>query len=394
MKAVIIGAGRIGCGHAGELLHASGHEVVFLARDPSWAAHLNRMGGYRVRLVDGTRSRTVAVEGIRAVWTGDAAQTQSELIGADVIVTAVGATCLFDIAPLIAAALRKRTTPVNILVFENMSDGGDALKRLVAAHLPAGFALDCHGFCGTLVSRIVTQRLGDPIGSEPVTFVADSTPTFAVDGKRAHAPLPEINGMVVADDFAAWMERKLYIFSAGHATCAYLGHLKGYRFIHAAIRDPEIRAAVLDAMAEGQRGIAQRYGQAFAGGRDDLLEIIRRFENAALDDSVSRVARDPSRKLGAGDRLLGSARLAQAAGVRPHRLLLAAAAAYCFRDPQDESAVRLQTDISLLGLPSVLRRVSALNARRGLGKRLAQEWIRISGHGERVLLSMDRMMWS
>jgi len=29
MKAVVIGPGRVGCGFAGQLLHASGYEVCF-----------------------------------------------------------------------------------------------------------------------------------------------------------------------------------------------------------------------------------------------------------------------------------------------------------------------------------------------------------------------------
>ena len=66
-----------------------------------------------------------------------------------------------------------------------------------------------------------------------------------------------------ADD-TAYPRRKLFTYGAGHATCAYLGHLKGYRYIHSAVRDPEIRRTVLEAMAEGQRGLAAAYGSPAA----------------------------------------------------------------------------------------------------------------------------------
>src|SRR5204863_138892 len=82
--------------------------------------------------------------------------------------------------------------------------------------------------------------------------------------------------------------KKLYTFCAGHAAAAYFGALKGYRYVHSAIRDPEIRSAVLSAMEEGQRGLEQRYGPELAGDGAELEAIIARFENAALTDPVSR----------------------------------------------------------------------------------------------------------
>ena len=40
MKAVVIGPGRIGCGLAGQALHASGYAVTFVARDRRIVEHL------------------------------------------------------------------------------------------------------------------------------------------------------------------------------------------------------------------------------------------------------------------------------------------------------------------------------------------------------------------
>jgi ketopantoate reductase len=48
-RAVVVGPGRIGCGFIGQLLRASGAEVVFVGRD-AIAANLSRNRGYRVRL--------------------------------------------------------------------------------------------------------------------------------------------------------------------------------------------------------------------------------------------------------------------------------------------------------------------------------------------------------
>jgi mannitol-1-phosphate 5-dehydrogenase len=202
--------------------------------------------------------------------------------------------------------------------------------------------------------------------------------------------------MIVADNFGAWMRRKLFIFSAGHATCAYLGYLKGYHYIHSAIRDGEIRSAVVEAMNEAQRGIAALYGEEFAGGPAHLQAILERFGNAAINDSIARVARDPSRKLSSEDRLLGAARLAWEAGVHPRQLLRAAAAAYCFSDPGDAEATGLQNEIRVTGLRPTMRRVSGLTAGDRLGRTLFKRWRQLTRHWhhDSVLLSLDHLQWA
>jgi len=396
MKAAIIGSGRIGCGFAGHLLAAAGYEVVFLARNPVMVSHLNRVGRYRVRLANGRDQTESSVSGVRAVDMADRAACVAVLAEADLIVTAVGPANLASVAPLVADALRTRSTPLNIFTFENLADGGAHLRSEVAACLPEGFPLDRFGFSGTLVSRAVTQRLGDPSGDEPMVFVGDPPDSFVVDGTRLVAPVPVIASMIIADNFAAWMRRKLYIFSAGHATCAYLGYLKGYRYIHSAIRDSEIRSAVVEAMTEAQKGIAAVYGVAFAGGEAHLQEILDRFANAAINDSISRVARDPFRKLASEDRLVGAARLALEAGVYPEQLLRAAAAAYCFSDPADAVAGELQKEIRVTGMRPTVRRVSGVRANGRLGRTLIKRWRQLTRHwhADSVLLSLAQVHWA
>jgi mannitol-1-phosphate 5-dehydrogenase len=180
MKTLVIGPGRIGCGFAGQLLRASGHEVTFLGRNQEFVDHLNRLQRYRVRLVDDAESRDIVVDGVRAVSTADSKSAVRELAAADLIVTAVGAGNLPCIAPLIAGGLRRRNTPVNAMAFENLSNAGTYLRQLVASYLPAGFPLDGHGFSGSVISRTVTGRLGNPAGAEPLVFVGDPSSAFAV----------------------------------------------------------------------------------------------------------------------------------------------------------------------------------------------------------------------
>jgi mannitol-1-phosphate 5-dehydrogenase len=395
LKAVVIGPGRIGCGFAGQLLHDSGFDVVFVARNPVLVDHFNRVRHYRICLSEREEAKEVVVDGVRAVSAAHRGRVAAEIAEADVVATAVGANNLADVAPLIAAGLASRTASVNVLAFENLLHASRRLRDVVARYLPAN--LDSkHGFCGTVINRAVTQRLGDPALDEPLTFLGDSPATFQVDGANLCPPVPAIHGMIVTDHYEAWAQRKLYTYGAGHATAAYLGYLKGYHYIHTAIRDPEIRLAVLAAMAEGQRGLAARFGRRIAGDRKDLLEIIERFENGALRDRIVRVGRDPRRKLGTEERLVGAARLAQESGIRPEKLALATAAALCFSNPSDPSCEELQRTIQVFGVHAALKRVCGLDSARGLGRLVAESWSQLASgwHRENLLLSLERLMWT
>jgi mannitol-1-phosphate 5-dehydrogenase len=396
VKAVVIGPGRVGCGLVGQALRRSGYEVVFVARTPDLARHLNSRGHYRVRLVHYCIADERVVDGVRAVHVGDELRVVDELAEADVIATCVRPRNLKAVAPLIAAGLSRRLRPANVLVFENLVDAGAVLKRLVASALPGSVPLDRHGFAGVVVDRAVSQRLGGPGSDSPLTFVGDFPERFLVDASGLRKPIPTIAGMVVTDDYPAVFRRKLCTFSAGHAVTAYLGHLKGYRYIHSAVRDPEIRAHATAAMEEAQEGLSHRYGRSFAGGRPERLAAVARFENAALDDPIVRVGREPDRKLSPSDRLVGPAALAEAAGVWPENLALGIAAALCFSHPRDISSLRLQTQLYATGVEQVLRRVCRLDPGGVIGRRVAEQWVafRAGAKSKNLLLSLDRVLWA
>ncbi len=396
MKAVVIGPGRIGCGFVGQLLHQSGYEIVFVARNAKLVEHFNRVGEYRVLIASKDERHEISVGPVRALWAGDTEAVAEAIAEADIVATAVGPQNLPAIAPLIAAGLAKRRTPVNVLAFENLINAGPCLRRLVRKAQVNTDTYVQHGFSGCLVHRVVTQRLGELDNQTPLLFVGDPPEEFVAHGPSLRAPLPKIQGMMLADNYAVWVLRKLYTFSAGHATAAYLGALKGYHYIHSAVRDPEIRESVLAAMAEGQKGLAARFGTEVAGDEAQLLHILERFENAALNDPIQRVGRDPRRKLGVNERLVGAARMADRAGIRPEKLSLAAAAAFCFCNPADPSCNELQRCISDSGVAGALNQVCGLDPQSGVARFVARSWEQLVAGWQpgNLLLSLDRRVWA
>lgn len=395
MRAVVIGAGRIGCGFVGQLLRRSGWEVTIAARRPVLevlAAHHR----YIVRTVDGPTVEDEIVDDIDVVDASNATATIDAIATADLVATAVGPANLAHIAPLLATGLARREVPATVVAFENLVRAGTHLREQTALHLPTGFPLGEHHFSGAVVSRAVSHRLAATATGPGLVFVGDSLSVFHVDGGALRMRLPTIEGMVTTDQFEAHAHRKLYTYSAGHAATAYLGALKGYHYIHTASRDPEIRAAVRAAMAEGQRGLARRYGDDLAGTDADLDAILARFDNAGLADPIARVGRDARRKLAADDRLVGAARLAAAGGTAPSQLALAIAAALVFHDPTDALSTAWHREVGAVGVAGVLRAVCHLRSDTGVGRMVAGEFRSLSDErsSDAVLLSLARRQWS
>jgi mannitol-1-phosphate 5-dehydrogenase len=394
MRAVVFGAGRLGCGLVAPALVDGGYDVSLVAKEPRVAEHLASTGGYRLRIADGPRVTEREVSGIRVISLAERAAVVDAVAASDVVATAVGTPGLASAAPVLAAGLgADGSVPTTVLTFENGTDPARRLRALLAAE-PAGAArADTWTVAGALASRIVARRLGNPHDRDPFTFVADPPNRIAVDATAVRHPFVPVPGMILTPDYAAEVRRKLSVFSAGHAAAAYIGYLKGYRYVHAAVRDPEVRDVVLGVMAEGQLGVSARYGERFAGTADLLQDTLHRFENAALDDVVTRVGRQAVRKLGPTERLVGTAVLAEEAGHTPHHLPLVLAAALCFhlrREDDAEGADPLAT------VRDVLTRVAGLSLDRGLGRRAFEAFLELAPGvvPGNTLLHLHQQMWS
>jgi mannitol-1-phosphate 5-dehydrogenase len=398
MRAVAIGPGRIGCGFAGHLLHGSGYEVAFVGREPT-VSRLRTAGHYVVRLTDGRTSHEENVACAAAVDLRDAVASADLIAAADVVCVAVGVDALPAVASTLARGLARARRPINVIACENAEDAGTRLRDAVAV-LCGEAEADRHGFSGAVVSRVVAHRVPGHAPGAPLLLVGEPRDEFVVDAAALRAPLPAIRGMVADEDFVAAFRRKLYGYSAGHATAAYLGHLKGYRYLHAAIRDPEVAAGTCAAIREGQEALAAAYGPAFAGTADDVEEILVRFGNAALADTVARVGRDPRRKLAPTDRLIGAARVLEGMGIRAQALAGAAAAALCFGCGEQPPLARPVPGAvpreALARVGALLRAVCHLHADDPLTAAIIDQWSALAGGGEEgsLLLSLRDPVWS
>ena len=170
----------------------------------------------------------------------------------------------------------------------------------------------------------------------------------------------EIPGLLPVNDLFPWFERKLYGHNLAHAAAAYLGYRRGWTYIDQAMEDPVVAGLVEEALAEVGEALIRKHGFEREEQRAYAADLLRRFRNRALHDTIARVGRDPLRKLRPGDRLIGALAVCLDEGVEPRAILAAIAAALRFDLPGDASAERLQEHLGTRGLDETLSEVCGL----------------------------------
>jgi mannitol-1-phosphate 5-dehydrogenase len=348
---LVFGAGCIGRGLWGELASQAGRPAVFVEAEPGLAADLRRAGGYTVRLTGRAESAT-RVSQYRVLSPREPAGL-AEAIGACAFAaTAVGGEHLAEVAPLLADGLRARGRRLNILVGENWPRADGVLADALLAS-----GADARTFaCVPCSVERMARRVPDSLD-----IVAESLESLVYDaGKWAGAP-PDLPGLIPVDDLRACYARKLFTNNAGHAVLAYEGFLAGHALLWEAHRDPAIRARVEALLGPAAEMLAREYGLPRESLRDHARILLDyRFANRALADTVRRVARDPLRKLGPEERLVGLLRRLQKHGLPIEPACRTIAAALCYDDPDDDACARLRAMLEVGGPGSVLRDVCGI----------------------------------
>lgn len=390
-RAVHFGAGNIGRGFLGQLYYESGYFTTFVDVVDDVVYALQRRHAYPLRIVEET-SETRHIEQVGAVHGRDIEAVAEVLSMADLASTAVGVNALPYIAPAIARGIERRFSdssarPLNIIVCENLIEAGPYMREQVREQLPHSFheILDTQvGFVEASIGRMVPVMTLEQLAEDPLLVCVEAYCELPVDATAFKGPIPHLRHLKPAENFGAYVERKLYVHNLSHAATAYLGYLRGHEYIWQAIRDEAVRNEVSAAADESCEALFRKHGMdraALEAHRDDL---IRRYHNRALGDQISRVARDPLRKLGPRDRLIGAGRLCIENEVRPDHIAFAVAAAMRYDHPGDPAAQTLQRLYRDEGAPGVFRDVCRMAPGEPFAllvmeqyKRLKQEhWIR------------------
>ncbi|HPM83286.1 MAG TPA: hypothetical protein PLF81_21435 [Candidatus Anammoximicrobium sp.] len=368
MSMVVFGAGAIGRGLLGELAALAGWPITFVETDRESARQLAAAGQYTVRLV-GRGESVTRVTDYRVLTPADRREIVAALRGCPLAATAVGGANLTAVATLLGPALAERRERLPVLVCENWPHAESVLAEGLRQCGAADGAFAC---IPCSVERMV-QRAGTGLD-----LIGESGESAWVP---AAVPLP---GLLVCTDLTPYYARKLYTNNAGHALLAYEGFLAGRETLCAALADPAIRARLEALLAEAREMLAREYALA----ERDLVEhvdcLLRfRFANAALADRVQRVARQPLRKLGPEERLIGLLRKLEKHHLPLQPICRTVAAALRYDAPGDEESQRLQTLIRREGAGGVLATICQLQPGEEGHRLCLAEWTALNNPKEK-----------
>lgn len=372
MKAVHFGAGNIGRGFVGLLLHEGGYDLVFSDVSAALVEAINAASSYTVHEV-GEGGVDKEVTGFRAIDSSvDAEALVDEIATAEVVTTAVGPTILKFVAPHIVAGLALRDpslAPLQIMACENAIGATDQLREHVVEL--AGESWDALAsravFANTAVDRIVPAQSGGGVDVTVEPFYE-----WAIERAPFGDAPPHIPGAHFVDDLEPYIERKLFTVNTGHATTAYFGAQAGIERISDALADPAIAAKVEATLEETSALLVEKHELDADVQGEYRATILRRFRNPALPDTVGRVGRQPLRKLSRHERFVGPAAEAIERGLPVDALVAAMSAALEFQDAEDAQAVDLQRMLRELDAEAFTAEVTGLDAEHPLFGRIVE----------------------
>lgn len=348
---LIYGAGAIGRGFIAPLLNSLDFEITFVDINTKLVKQLKTRRKYisATATENGYTFQEVRVEG--AYLLGEEEDIISDY---DFIFSCVGARNCFNLWQKFAKAKV-------VISCENDRESANKLRVLTNNHR-IYFAIP-----DVITSNTAPEEL---LKGDPLTVVTEKG-TLIIESGEYELPktIGQFNTKALDEQWAC----KLYLHNTPHAIVAYLGWKTGKcKYIHEAMAIEEINKTVTDAMEELKAGIIFASLVTPDLSQWYVEKELRRFRNKFLYDPISRVAREPLRKISKGERLIGAAQLAFYAGVRPVNICKGIRAALEYENENDPDIV-LPILRQALGIGEILKIVSDLNEYNPVYKMIVEE---------------------
>lgn len=351
-KLILFGAGKIGRSFIGQLFSRGGYEVVFIDVFEPVIHELNKRGSYNV-IIKSDIDEIINIKNVRGKLASDEQSVITEIATADIMAVSIGQHGLSSAFPLIARGLLLRNNssnkPLDIIIAENRRNAADYFRTELTKLLPTNYPIDKQiGLIETSIGKMVPIMQKKDMEADILQVFAEPYNSLILDKKAFKNSIPTIEGLVPKENMKAWVDRKLFIHNLGHATTAYLGyqHNPEFLYLYEALTVPKIKNKVRETMLQAADILLKKYPDEFT--LEALIEhtddLIYRFQNRALGDTIYRVGCDLKRKLSAEDRLAGAMHLAIELNM-PYDKIQDAFMAGCSFKATDETGNRLTEDV-------------------------------------------------
>ena len=374
MSCVIFGAGKIARGFVGHLLYLSNIDFVFVEKVDALCDLINERGQYTVNIL-GDPSKNTVVTGAKAFKFSQVDEICDAIVNADCIFDAVGGKNLPEIVPFLTKGIEKRASvnpkPLNIITCENWKLPADVLKNGISESISDScreFFESSVGITEAVIMRSAIESTPELLEKDPLVVNAQDFWEFPFDASRLKAPMPE-NMMCLKPiyEFTGFLERKFYTYNAANGTTSFVGALLGHKYIADAAHDERILKILDGVYTETATALSKKHNFPFDEQWAFTRTSLRKLQDRNIVDYIERNARDPMRKLGPDDRLVGSARLCLEYGVKPEALAIAIACAIHYGEPTDPFALQLAKIREDRGYDAVISEVCKLDPNGELG---------------------------
>ena len=376
-NALVFGGGNIGRSFLVPVLQEAGYKVTIADIDKNLIALLNEKGVYPLHILSREKDIIQIIKGFDAVSLNEITRLQEVLDRADLVSTSVGQKGLPGVCRILAEAAVRRagqgSPPLDVILAENIRHGAELCRNSIRPLLPAGFSQESHlGFVETSIGKMVPLVSDSERAEDPLKIKAEPYNTLILDRSGFLNPPPEGGSIKLVSPITPWVDRKLFIHNLGHAAAAYLGRGKypEMKYIWEVMEDSLLKEDVREVMAQSAEALLLEYPGAFS--RKDLYEHIEdllfRFSNRALGDTIQRVGRDLPRKLSFSDRIVGSMNLAIFHNLPYDRIFQVYKEALQFglafgAEPADAAVCRIARDLDIALLMQLMSK-SSQNRRR------------------------------
>ena len=363
-KFVMYGAGNIGRGFIGQLFSNAGYKVGFVDINKEVIGKLNEDCEYSVHTVTSDANIEQKVKNVYGIDGTDIELVSDEIASCDMMATAIGVNVLKFIAKPIALGIEKRANQsgkeLNIIICENLIGADEFLKGLIKKEIPhlEKFVDEKVGFIEASIGRMVPVMTEEKKAGNPLRVYVEPYNILPVDKAAFKGEIPAIDNLYPFTPFGLFIERKLFMHNMGHALCAYLGFLRNYQFIYQTVNDYDIKYVAYRALTASATALAKENNVDVSWLLAHADNLLYRFTNVALADTVERVGKDTKRKLGANDRLIGALKLVEKQGVDGTYLAIGIAAGLLFNPESDASSVELSNFAKENGVKATLEKYS------------------------------------
>ena len=382
--AIQFGAGAIGRGLLGKVLHDSDYHVLFVDVYQPIVDRINEDGYFTVELSDHDfeSQKIDNVSALCSTKDEDLEKIYEKITEAEIITTSVRVENLDSTSKIIAKGLEKRNPDdekVNIMAFENAYRASDILKEYIIKNssLSAEQIEEIATFPNTVTDRIVQNK---EVDGKPVVEISDDFEAVIEQAKLADSSSKPVKDAEYTDDIDKMLERKLFLVNGAHAASSYFAYNKGYKMMNEAFEDEKILADVKNLMTESGDVLIKEHGL----DKDELETFkeskLNRFIKTASHDTIERVGRDPVRKLGEKDRLVAPAIKAFDNNLPFDYLAKAIAYAFKYDEPSDDKAGEIIQFVNQNSIESAIEKYTGIKEveRKELFDKIVSEYQNIN----------------